>query len=59
MKRPQLEALLSFVREGDTVIVHSMDRLARNLDDLRKLVQVLTQRGGGDRPEQLRFVIEL
>jgi DNA invertase Pin-like site-specific DNA recombinase len=23
--------LLSFVREGDTVVVHSMDRLARNL----------------------------
>ena len=29
--RPQLEALLAFVREGDTVVVHSMDRLARNL----------------------------
>ena len=36
-QRPQLEALLSFVREGDTVVVHSMDRLARNLDDLRRL----------------------
>jgi len=33
------------VREGDTVVVHSMDRLARNLDDLRRLVQRLTQRG--------------
>ncbi|MGL5949492.1 MAG: recombinase family protein [Aeromonas sp.] len=44
-QRPQLEALLSFVREGDTVVVHSMDRLARNLDDLRRLVQGLTQRG--------------
>lgn len=43
--RPQLEALLGFVREGDTVVVHSMDRLARNLDDLRALVQVLTGRG--------------
>jgi DNA invertase Pin-like site-specific DNA recombinase len=43
--RPQLEAMLSFIREGDTVIVHSMDRLARNLDDLRKLVQSLTKRG--------------
>ena len=32
-------------REGDTVVVHSMDRLARNLDDLRRLVQGLTQRG--------------
>jgi len=37
-------ALLTFVREGDTVVVHSMDRLARNLDDLRRLVQLLTHR---------------
>ena len=44
-QRPQLEALLGFVREGDTVVVHSMDRLARNLDDLRRLVQKLTKRG--------------
>ena len=44
-KRPQLEALVSFVRQGDTVVVHSMDRLARNLDDLRKLVSTLTKRG--------------
>ena len=44
-ERPQLDAMLSFAREGDTVVVHSMDRLARNLDDLRRLVQGLTQRG--------------
>jgi len=44
-KRPELEALLAFAREGDTVVVHSMDRLARNLDDLRRLVQMLTKRG--------------
>mgnify|MGYP004701466425 FL=1 len=43
-QRPQLDALLAFVREGDIVVVHSMDRLARNLDDLRHLVQKLTQR---------------
>lgn len=43
--RPQLAALLKFVRDGDTVIVHSMDRLARNLDDLRHLVRDLTRRG--------------
>ncbi len=43
--RPQLEALLAFVREGDTVVVHSMDRLARNLDDLRRIVRTLTKRG--------------
>jgi DNA invertase Pin-like site-specific DNA recombinase len=39
-KRPQLEALTTFVRAGDTVIVHSMDRLARNLDDLRHIGSV-------------------
>jgi len=43
-KRPQLEAMLEFVREGDAVVVHSMDRLARNLDDLRRLVVGLTKR---------------
>lgn len=44
-QRPQLEALMSFARTGDIVVVHSMDRLARNLDDLRRVVQTLTQRG--------------
>jgi len=42
---PELDALLSFVRDGDTVVVHSLDRLARNLDDLRRLAQKLTKRG--------------
>jgi DNA invertase Pin-like site-specific DNA recombinase len=53
VKRPALEALLAFVREGDTVAVHSMDRLARNLDDLRRLVRDLTGRGA-----RVRFVKE-
>jgi DNA invertase Pin-like site-specific DNA recombinase len=44
-KRPQLEDMMSFARTGDTVVVHSMDRLARNLDDLRRIVQTLTRRG--------------
>jgi DNA invertase Pin-like site-specific DNA recombinase len=44
-KRPQLEELLRFLRDGDTLVVHSMDRLARNLDDLRSLVQKLTRKG--------------
>jgi DNA invertase Pin-like site-specific DNA recombinase len=35
-QRPEFESLRAFVREGDTVVVHSMDRLARNLDDLRR-----------------------
>jgi DNA invertase Pin-like site-specific DNA recombinase len=43
--RPQLEAMLGFVRDGDTVLVHSMDRLARNLDDLRATVRRLTAKG--------------
>ncbi|GGI01222.1 resolvase [Arthrobacter liuii] len=43
--RPQLTELLRFARDGDTLVVHSMDRLARNLDDLRALVQGLTRRG--------------
>ncbi len=41
--RPQLEAMLDYARDGDTIIVHSMDRLARNLDDLRRLVTQLTE----------------
>lgn len=44
-QRPELEALLAFVRDSDTVVVHSMDRLARNLDDLRRIVQKLAKRG--------------
>lgn len=44
-ERPALKALLDFVREGDTIVVHSMDRLARNLIDLRYLVQTITHRG--------------
>ena len=45
INRPGLEAMLDFIREGDNLIVHSMDRLARNLDDLRSLVQKLTAKG--------------
>jgi DNA invertase Pin-like site-specific DNA recombinase len=44
--RPQLAELLSFARDGDTMVVHGMDRLARNLDDLRALVQGLARKGG-------------
>jgi len=40
-----LGALLCFVRDGHIVVVHSLDRLARNLDDLRRLVQEFTSRG--------------
>jgi len=50
--RPQLEALLAFIRDGDTVLVHSMDRLARNLDDLRALVRTLTGPGSASAVRQ-------
>ena len=43
--RPELVELLAFVREGDEVLVHSMGRLARNLEDLRALVRTLTGKG--------------
>jgi len=44
-RRPELDALMQFAREGDTIVIHSMDRLARNLDDLRQIVRTLTGRG--------------
>jgi len=45
VRRPELETMVGFVREGDTVIVHSMDRLARNLDGLRGIAHKLTAKG--------------
>jgi DNA invertase Pin-like site-specific DNA recombinase len=44
IERPALTDMLAYVRDGDTVIVHSMDRLARNLDDLRLIVKKLTSK---------------
>lgn len=43
--RPELQAVLGYVREGDTLRVPSMDRLARNLEDLLSLVRGLNERG--------------
>ena len=51
--RPQLDAMLDSVRDGDIVYVHSMDRLARDLDDLRQLVQRLT-----DQKIKIEFIKE-
>ena len=36
--------MLKHARDGDIIIVHSMDRLARNLDDMRRIVKELTGR---------------
>jgi len=44
-KRPALDECLGYLREGDTLVVHSMDRLARNLEDLRRIVRDLTGKG--------------
>jgi len=38
--RPQLQRLLDSMREGDTVIVHDISRLARNLTDLLQLIEL-------------------
>jgi len=51
--RPELEAMVGFVRDGDTVVCHSMDRLARNLDALGSIVRTLTAKG-----VQVHFVKE-
>ena len=45
MARPQLQAALDYLREGDLLLVHSMDRLARSVDDLRRIVLDLTKKG--------------
>ena len=45
IERPELKALLSYAREGDTIVIHSMDRLARNVDDLRRIVLSERKRG--------------
>lgn len=43
--RPELSKLKEYVREGDKVIVHSMDRLARNLSDLEQIVKEFNGQG--------------
>lgn len=44
-KRPVLEAMIDYVRDDDVVVVHSLDRLARNLKDLKTVVDTLVQKG--------------
>lgn len=50
-KRPQLHECISYVREGDTLHVHSIDRLARNAKDLLDLVEQFLVKGA-----TIRFV---
>lgn len=44
MDRPKLQLMLDYVREDDIVYVHSMDRLARNVKDLRAIVDTLVEK---------------
>lgn len=57
VERPALQEMLGYLREGDTLYVHSMDRLARNLIDLRGIVSKLTAKGVAIRfiKENLQF----
>lgn len=43
--RPALQEMIEYVREGDCIHVHSIDRLARSLEDLLKLVKYFTAKG--------------
>lgn len=43
--RPELKEMMGFVRSGDTVIVESISRFARNTKDLLELVEQLTAKG--------------
>ena len=51
--RPKLNEMLDYIREGDEVIVHDISRLARNMEDLHRLVRQVTDKGC-----TLRFVKE-
>lgn len=51
--RPKLQEMLEYIREGDTVFVHSLDRQARNLVDLHDIVKTIT-----DKKASVTFVTE-
>ena len=42
LERPALKAMLAFIREGDTVYIESISRLARNTKDFLELVDIIT-----------------
>lgn len=41
--RPQLDLLLSTIKAGDSITICSIDRLARNIEDLSRLVRIVTK----------------
>ena len=44
-ERPQLQAMLEYVREGDTVVIESLSRLGRSVKDLIEINEELTKKG--------------
>ena len=58
-ERPALKECLSYLRDGDTLHCHSIDRLCRNLRDLLELVQGLLARGVSVvfHKENMRFAV--
>ena len=55
--RPQLKLLMDYIRDDDVVVIHSMDRLARNLRDLHNVVDHIIRQGAAVEfmSERLRF----
>ena len=51
--RPALQAMLDYIREGDSVVVYSIDRLARDLRDLQDIIQTVNDKGA-----TIRFLSE-
>ena len=43
--RPQLRAMLDYVREGDTLYIESISRLGRSTKDLLSIIETLTEKG--------------
>ena len=52
--RPKLQEMLKWVRKGDVVEVHSIDRLARNINDLLQIVKTITE----ERHAEIYFIKE-
>lgn len=48
-ERPQLRAMIDYARDGDEVIIYSIDRLARNMRDLTEIVDELNAKGAAVR----------
>jgi len=45
MNRPQLNSMIEYARQGDTVYIHDLSRLARSTQDLLNIVQQLQDKG--------------